>query len=93
MDTEKYLFKDINRRDAEFAEAIRFAQSGDGDWAKNSAFRKDMFLFVVVSRQTKNQFSAISVPLRCKIIICVNRRESAVNSIPILSWLKGCCDA
>ena len=28
-----------NRRDAEFAENICFAQSGDGDWAKTSSLK------------------------------------------------------
>jgi len=46
------------------AEEIRFAQSGDEDWANGLLFKDDMFLFVVVSRQTKNQFSATSAPLR-----------------------------
>jgi hypothetical protein len=32
-----------------------FAQSGDDDWAKYSVFRRARFLFVVVSRQTKNE--------------------------------------
>jgi len=32
-----------------------FAQSGDDDWVKDLAFRRGMFLFVVVSRQTKNE--------------------------------------
>ncbi len=49
------------RRDAECAEIIYFAQSGDDDWAKISwaksvfnSFRQGIFLFVAVSRQAKN---------------------------------------
>ncbi len=49
---------------AEYAEETRFAQSGDDDWANGLFLIQDMFLFVVVSRQTKNQFSAPSAPLR-----------------------------
>ncbi len=49
-----------NRRDAEYAKGRIFTQSGDGDWANGLAFGKDMFLFVVVSRQTKSPVSATS---------------------------------
>jgi len=54
----------IHRRDAEYAEEILIAQSGDDDWAKPKRFKGDMFLFVVVSRQTKKDFSAYSASLR-----------------------------
>ncbi len=54
----------FHRRDAEYAEGRIFAQSGDDDWAKGLVFRRAMFLFVVVSRQTKKKFSALSAPLR-----------------------------
>ena len=47
----------FHRRDAEYAEGRIFAQSGDDDWAKELLFRRGMFLFVVVSRQTKNAIS------------------------------------
>jgi hypothetical protein len=45
----------FHRRDAEYAEGKIFAQSGDGDWTKELVFKRAMFLFVVVSRQTKNE--------------------------------------
>ncbi len=54
----------FHRRDAEYAEVRIFAQSGDDDWAKDLVFKRAMFLFVVVSRQTKNLFSAPSASLR-----------------------------
>jgi len=56
----------FHRRDAEYAKKRHFfAQSGDDDWAKGLAFRRYMFLFVVVSRQTKkDRTSAISASLR-----------------------------
>ena len=47
----------FHRRDAEYAEGRIFAQSGDDDWAKELLFRRGMFLFVVVSRQTKKAIS------------------------------------
>ncbi len=47
----------FHRRDAEYAEGRIFAQSGDDVWAKDLVFRRDMFLFVVVSRQTKKAIS------------------------------------
>ena len=54
-----------HRRGAEYAEKKIFARSGDDDWANDLFFRDDMFLFVVVSRQTKNdRNSAISASLR-----------------------------
>ncbi len=46
---------------AEYAEVRIFAQSGEDDWAKSKGFKGDMFLFVVVSRQTKKDFSAPQV--------------------------------
>jgi len=52
MDTVKEILES-HRRDAEYAEVRIFAQSGDDDWAKDLVFRRGMFLFVVVSRQTK----------------------------------------
>jgi len=48
--TQIKTLQEFHRRDAE----VRiFAQSGDDDWAKDLVFRKAIFLFVVVSRQTK----------------------------------------
>ncbi len=47
----------FHRRDAEYAEGRFFAQSGDDDWAKQLHFRRGMFLFVVVSGQTKKTIS------------------------------------
>jgi len=47
----------FHRRDAEYAEGRIFAQSGDDDWAKELLFKRGMFLFVVVSRQTKKAIS------------------------------------
>ena len=49
--------KDDSRKDAKHAKVRFFAQSGDHDWANDSAFRRTMFLFVVVSRQTKKRNS------------------------------------
>jgi len=52
------IIADNNLFTAETQSTLReelFAQSGDDDWAKDSVFRKAMFLFVVVSRQTKNE--------------------------------------
>ncbi len=43
----------FHRRDAEYTKGRIFAQSGDDDWAKLRALIWGMFLFVVVSRQTK----------------------------------------
>ncbi len=43
----------FHRRDAKYAEGRVFAQSRDDDWAKDLIFKRGMFLFVVVSRQTK----------------------------------------
>jgi len=69
----------IHRRDAEYAEEILIAQSGDDDWAKPKRFKGDMFLFVVVSRQTKKEVlcvlcvSAVKSPnpyLRKSALIC-----------------------
>ncbi len=45
--------QEFHRRDAEYAELRSFAQSGDDDWAKDLVFRRAIFLFVVVSQQTK----------------------------------------
>ncbi len=47
----------ILRRDAEYTEGTIFAQSGDDEWAKELLFRRGMFLFVVVSGQTKKAIS------------------------------------
>ncbi len=93
MDTDKELFKNLTA-EALSSRSEEFLPNRETTIGQKAvSIKRDMFLFVVVSRQTKKQFSATSVPPRCKIIICINRRESAVNSIPILSWLKGCCDA
>ena len=51
----------FSRQDAKFAKVRIFAQSGDDDWAKDLVFKRAMFLFFVVSRQTKKgKFSTIS---------------------------------
>jgi len=61
----------FHRRDAEYAEVRIFAQSGDNNWAKDLVFRRDMFLFVVVSRQTKK-------PILCALCVsAVNKFFSA----------------
>jgi len=75
MDADEELFKNLtadqrrftqirigrfHRRDAKYAEVRIFAQSGDDDWAKPKGFKGDMFLFVVVSRQTKKEILCVS---------------------------------
>jgi len=62
MDTDKDFIKNLT---AEYAEVRIFTQSGDDDWAKDPVFKKGIFLFVVVSRQTKKEFSAPSVVRLC----------------------------
>ena len=70
-------------RRAEYAEEILFAQSGDDDWAKDSVFRRAMFLFVVVSRQTKTEILCASAVIHSfSAIICVNLRLKAPNALP-----------
>jgi hypothetical protein len=76
----------FHRRDAEYAEEIPFAQSGNDDWAKDLVFKRAMFLFVAVSRQTKIEIlcalcasAVIFLKRFLSVSICVNLRESAVN--------------
>jgi len=59
----------FHRRDAEYTEVRIFAQSGDDVWAKDLVFRRDMFLFVVVSRQTKK-------PILCAL--CGREKKSPI---------------
>jgi hypothetical protein len=76
----------FHRKDAEYAEKIPFAQSGDDDWTKDLVFKRAMFLFVVVSRQTKNEIlctlrasAVIALKGFLSVSICVSPRVSAVN--------------
>jgi len=65
MNTDKDFFKNLTAETQSTLRKEIFAQSGDDDWAKDLVFRRGMFLFVVVSRQTK------------KVILCA----SAVNKL------------
>jgi len=69
MDTDIF-----SRQDAKHAKGSLSAQSGDDDWAKPKDFKRDWFLFVVVSRQTKKPFSAVS---ELSALICVSLRLSS----------------
>ena len=64
-----------------------FAQSGDDDWAKDLVFKRGMFLFVVVSRQTKKgilcDLCASAVNRLLSAIICVNLRLIWSVLVPI----------
>ncbi len=68
----------FHRRDAEYAEKIPFAQSGDDDWAKDLVFKRAMFLFVVVSRQTKNEILCTLCPSTSSGSRAQSRDASAV---------------
>ncbi len=62
-----------------------FAQSGDDDWAKDLVFKRGMFLFVVVSRQTKKgilcDLCASAVNKLLSAMICVNLRLIAFDAL------------
>ncbi len=83
----------FHRRDAEYAEGRIIAQSGDDDWAKDLVFKRAMFLFVVVSRQTKNKIlcalCASAVNKFFSARIGENRRLIAVTLCMIGSLLGG----
>jgi len=68
MDTDKDFFKNLTAETQSTLRKEIFAQSGDDDWAKDLVFRRGMFLFVLVSRQTK------------KVILC-DLCASAVNKL------------
>jgi len=65
MDTDIF-----SRQDAKHAKGRLFAQSEDDDWATPKGFKRDVFWFVVVSRQINKE------------ILCVNGRKSAVKYTP-----------
>ncbi len=53
MDADKDFIKNLTAETQSTLREEFFAQSGDDDWAKDLVFRRGMFLFVAVSRQTK----------------------------------------
>ncbi len=76
----------LHRRDAEYAEEIPFAQSGDDDWAQLTALIWGMF-FVCRRFPTNKKLilcalcasAVIFLSGFLSVSICVNLRESAVN--------------
>ncbi len=68
MDADKDFFKNLTAETQSTLREEIFAQLGHDDWAKDLVFRRVMFLFVVVSRQTK------------KVVLC-NLCSSAVNQL------------
>jgi len=81
MDADKDFLKNLT---AETQSTLRegiFAQSGDVDWAKDLVFRRGMFLFVVVSRQTKNVILCDLCPSTSSGSRAQSRDASAVNKL------------
>ncbi len=58
MDGDRHRQKEFYRRDAEYAEEIHFAQSGDDDWAKS------------YSSNLRNVFVCRRLSTNKKVILC-----------------------
>jgi len=94
MDSEIYIYltadfrrltqmriRTFHRRDAEYAEEISFAQSGDDDWAKDYRPQsRDVFVCRRLPTNKKDRSLRLCGNVLKGISFCVRLRKSAVNS-------------